>query len=78
MYMEQIFTQKPGDKPWLISIVYWGRVEKSEKSSNWWHSTYVMKSLYFLQRDFSDLANYGYINTNDEFLREAFENDGLP
>ena len=75
--MEQIFKMKPGDKPWLISIIHPGKVE-TLKNSNWWHSTYVLKSLYFMQRDFSDLANYGYIDTNDEFLREAFENDGLP
>ena len=24
------------------------------------------------------MAIYGWINTNDEYLREAFENDGLP
>lgn len=60
------------EKPWLISIVVAGQ------DTPWWHSTYIMKTLYFLQRDYSDRANYGYIDSKDEFLREAFENDGLP
>ena len=37
-----------------------------------------MKTLYFLQRDYSDWANYAWMDTHEEFLREAFENDGLP
>lgn len=46
--------------------------------SGFWHSTYVMKTLYFLVRDFGDKVNCGYINTHDEEMREIFENDGLP
>ena len=68
---------KPGDKPWLISIVYPGKLHEIA-SDKWWHSTYVMKTLYFMQRDMSDLANYAWLDTHEEFLREAFENDGLP
>ena len=77
IYNEQILNMKSGDKPWLISIVHPGLLSDIT-SEKWWHSTYVMKSLYFLQRDFSDRAIYAYLNTNDELLREAFENDGLP
>ena len=68
---------KPGDKPWLITIVYPGELDEIA-SDKWWHSTYVMKTLYFMQRDLSDLANYAWLDTHEEFLREAFENDGLP
>ena len=78
IYNEQIFNMKPGDKPWLLTIVHPGELSKLKGGENWWHSTHCMKSLYFLKRDYEDWANYGYINTHDEFLREAFENDGLP
>ena len=37
-----------------------------------------MKTLYYMARDYSDLANYGIIYSTDEYLREAFENVGLP
>jgi hypothetical protein len=46
--MDKILNHKKGDKPWWIAIVAPG-VE-----SGFWHSTYVMKTLYFLQRDYSD------------------------
>ena len=76
LYNERILNMKPGDKPWLISIVY--PANTGGQKDIWWHSTHVMKSLYFLQTDHSDLAYYAYINTHDELLREAFENDGIP
>lgn len=76
IYNEKILNMKPGDKPWLITIVYPG--EQRGDKSMWWHSSHVMKSLQFLQTDFDDFANYGFINTHEEHLREAFENDGLP
>ena len=44
---------KQGDKPWLVTIVYPGKLNEIA-SDKWWHSTYVMKTLYFMQRDLSD------------------------
>ena len=65
-YMRDVYTMKPGDKPWLICIV-------AEKHINFFQSTYIMKTLYFLQRDFSDKANYAFVEAHDEFIREAFD-----
>ena len=65
-YMRDVYPMKPGDKPWLICIV-------AEKHINFVQSTYIMKTLYFLQRDFSDKANYAFVEAHDEFIREAFD-----
>ena len=46
IYNEKLLGMKKGDKPWLISIVYPGKV--GSDNNHWWHSTHVMKSLYFL------------------------------
>ena len=46
IYNEKLYGMKPGDKPWLISIVYPGK--RDGDVNKWWHSTHVMKSLYFL------------------------------
>jgi len=72
LYEQKILNMKKGDTPWWVVIVAPG-VE-----SGYWHSSYVMKTLYFLKRDYPDKVNCAYINTHDEGLRELFENDGLP
>ena len=70
-YMEQIYTQKLGDKPWYICIIAKDHVMEA-------HSNFLMKSLYFLQRDFPEKANYAFINANDEIIREAFDYEVIP
>ena len=72
IYMDKIYNQKVGDKPWYICIAAHG------VRTAYWQSTYVMKSLFFLQRDYADEANYAYIETTNELLRETFENNGIP
>ena len=37
-----------------------------------------MKTLYFLQRDFPDLANYAFVDSHDEMIREAFDTEVIP
>ena len=65
---------KPGDKPWFISIVFPNDTLKKDLIN----SSFVLKSLYFLQREMGDKINIGIIDSEDEFLREAFENRGIP
>lgn len=72
IYEEKIMNNKKGDKPWWVVIIVPGTKTK------FWHSTYVMKTLYFLNRDYPEEANYGFIDTNDEYLREVFDNSGIP
>jgi len=72
IYMEQVYTQKPGDKPWLICIVAQG------VQTAYWQSTYLAKSLFFMQKILADQANYAMIETTNELLRETFENNGVP
>ena len=45
-YMEKVYNMKKGDKPWYICIV--DPLNMSMKG----HTNFIMKSLYFLQRDF--------------------------
>ena len=40
--------------------------------------TFLMKSLYFLQRDFSDKANYATVDAQNEMIREAFDYEIIP
>jgi hypothetical protein len=72
LYESQIMNIKKDDKPWWIVVL------KAGLDKEFWHSTYVMKTLYFLGRDFGDEINLGWINAEDESLLEIFENDGLP
>ena len=37
-----------------------------------------MKSLYFMQRDFPDLATYAFVDSHDEMIREAFDPEIIP
>ena len=37
-----------------------------------------MKALYFLQKEHSDIANYGIVDGSDEMVREAFDYEFLP
>ena len=70
-YMDQIYTQKSGDKPWFICII-------AQSHINTLHSTFLMKSLYFVQRDFPEKANYAFVDAYDEMIREAFEYEVIP
>jgi len=63
---------KPGDKPWFISIVYGSPHAEGD------HTVYLLKSLYFLQRDWGQEINIGIISSTDELVREAFEFRGIP
>ena len=63
---------REGDKPWWVGIV------RNGMDKQFWHSTHLMKTFYFLARDFSDKVNVGWIDASDEPLVEIFENDGLP
>ena len=71
LYTSQIYEMSPGAKPWFICIV-------AKKHINNFHSTHLMKSLYFLQRDFPEKANYAFIEAHDEYIREAFDYEYLP
>jgi hypothetical protein len=73
-YMENIYTMQPGDKPWFISIIF----HQAGLPGELWHSEHLLKSLYFLHRDYKDEINVGFIDSNDELVREAFENRGIP
>ena len=42
LYTERVLPHKAGDTPWYICIVSPGMAKP------YWHSTYLMKSLYFL------------------------------
>jgi len=72
IYEEKLLNMQKGDKPWMVVILLPGL------NDNHWHSTYVMKTLYFLARDYPEMANYGFINTHNEHLRECFDNNGIP
>ena len=37
-----------------------------------------MKTLYFLQRDFPEKATYAFIDSADEWIREAFDHETIP
>ena len=74
IYESQIFTkQQAGSKPWVISII--NRPVNGKVSE---YSTFMMKTLYFLQQNFKEDFNVAWLDTHDEYLREAFDNDGLP
>ena len=72
IYEDKIMNMREGDKPWMVIIVLPGI------NSAYWHSTYALKTLYFLARDYPEKANYGYISTHNENLRECFDNNGIP
>ena len=43
VYMDRVYGKHgPGDKPWFICLV------TPTKENTLWHSSYLMKSLYFL------------------------------
>ena len=71
-YMANIYNMKPGDKPWFVSIV----LNKSKNELE--HSYFLLKTLYFLNRDMGHQINVGIIDVDDEFTREAFEHKNLP
>jgi hypothetical protein len=73
-YINEIYSlrDKPDHKPWFISIVY----KRPRVDAD--HSNYLIKSLYFLVRDYSHEVNVGILYTDDELTREAFEFRGIP
>lgn len=75
VYMERLYNApppRPNDKPWYICMV------ETSKHNAIVYSTYLMKSLYFMQRDFSEKAHYAFINAGDEYIREAFDYEFVP
>ena len=72
LYTQQILTQREGSKPWLICIVATG------VKTAYWQSTYVAKSLFFMQRLMPGEAEFALLETTNEYMREAFENRGVP
>lgn len=63
---------QPGEKPWFISIVYRSPKDGAD------HTFYLLKSLYFLQREKGKELNVGVIYSDDELVREAFDFRGIP
>lgn len=73
VYMDHLYGKhKQGDKPWFICIV------TPNKSNTIWHSSYLMKSMYFLQRDFPEKAVYAFADAANEMIREAFDYEFIP
>lgn len=75
MYMERVYNAKPYpgfDKPWLICLIAPGNDYVIYPSS------FLMKSLYFLQRDFPDKAYYAFVDGTEEYVREAFDYELIP
>ena len=72
MYMEEVYPMKKGDKPWYICMI------NKSMGPSYSHSTFLMKSLYFLQRDYSHKANYAYVDARNEFIREVFDYEIIP
>ena len=60
------------DKPWWICLMV------PHQHITFSHSTFIMKSLYFLQRDFSEKAHYAFADASNEMIREAFDYEILP
>jgi hypothetical protein len=75
IYMDEIYSlkDKTGHKPWFVSIVYRSALTNAAD-----YSQTLLKSLYFLARDFKNEVNVGIIYTDDELVREAFEYRGIP
>lgn len=73
MYMEQVYTMKPGDKPWFICMI-----DDRPSSPIFPTVTFLMKSLYFLQRDFPEKAVYAFVDGRSELILEAFDYDRRP
>ena len=72
LYMEKVYNMKKGDKPWFVCMINFKPTQRGS------HATYLMKSLYFLQRDFQDKAIYAYVDPSDELIREVFDYEVIP
>jgi len=70
IYMSQIYNS---NQDWFISILMPGNALSPDND----YSTFLMKSLYFLKRDYPKL-NVGFVIAREELIREAFDYHGFP